>query len=769
MLRFVPRSQLPSPLPYVGDYPEWLCRILVSRGVDSPEKADAFLHPSTERLHPPMLMQDMQKAVSILLEAKDNGTRVAIYGDYDVDGMCASSIMIETCKAMGIAYTFYIPSRQDEGYGLNKDAIRVLSQSCGVLFTVDCGITNHEEVRLARSLGMRVIVTDHHQLAPTPSPADAVLNPLLGGYPFRRLCGAGVALKVCHALLGTKGLNACLPLAALATVADLVPLIDENRVIVTHGLAMIPDMKRPGISALMEKAGIKDIPTSTQVAFQLAPRLNAVGRMASAVKGVELLTTDDPNEAASIAAELEEENTHRRKIEAEIVAQAIEQAEKNDFVRYPCLIVEGDDWNPGIIGLAAGKLAEKYHCVTIALSHREDGFSVGSARSIRGINLHEMLSRCSSMFVRFGGHEMAAGLTIRTEDIPKLREVLNFEVLSSTPEEVFFPLQEYDAEINDEDLSLDTVRTLNMLAPFGEGNPNPVFLMRDCNLISARAIGKDGNTLSLNVLGREQAFKCIWFGHGTLVNNLPSRFDLAFAPDANTWNGSTTLQLQVKGAEQSTALWRERIEKMPEWRFAEEFAKGITSSDIGAEKAGACDVPVEISRGELYIAHCRKTAVDFLSNFPDCTDVAIGAPEHCYGYPTFVILPVPEKIPAGWSRIVLLDGEAWPGEASRLREKCDEVVTLPDSDVLLQMRAENNLTDEQLRAVYVACRGGYTDLSRFADAVGLSLAQSLTALCVLEDLRLITFTDEPFNVTVLPVRKCKTEESRIVRYYRTAQ
>lgn len=767
MLRFVPRSILPSPLPYIGEYPEWICRILISRGVDNPEKAESFLHPSLERLHPPLQMQDMQKAVSILLEAKDNGIRVAIYGDYDVDGMCASSIMIETCKAMGIAYTFYIPSRQDEGYGLNKEAIRSLSETCGVLLTVDCGITNHDEVRLARSLGMKVIVTDHHQLAPTPSPADAVLNPLLGEYPFRRLCGAGVALKVCHALLGMKGLKTCLPLAALATVADLVPLIDENRVIVTCGLSMIPEMKRPGITALLEKAGIKDIPTSTQVAFQIAPRLNAVGRLASAVRGVELLTTDDPAEAAAIAGELEEENTHRKKLESVIVAQAIQQAEKNDFVRYPCLIVNGDGWNPGVIGLAAGKLAEKYHCVTIVFSNREDGFSVGSARSIRGINLHELLSRCASLFVRFGGHEMAAGLTMRTEDIPKLKEILNFEVLSTTPEEVFFPQQEIDAEISEEVLSLDTVRMLDQLAPFGEGNPIPVFLMKDCNLVCARSIGKDGNTLSLSVLGREQVFKCVWFGHGSLANKLPSRFDLAFAPDANTWNGVTTLQLQIKGVEQSTALWRERIEKLPEWRFTDEIAKGIAKADPDAGKDNAFDAPVEIGRGDLYIAHCRKTAIDFLMNFPDCTDVTIGAPEQCYGYPTLVILPDLTKIPSGWSRIVLLDGEAWPGEAKRLLEKSGEVVPLPTSDALQHLETEINLTDEQLRAVYVACRSGQTDLDRISSLVGLTESQTVTALCVMEDLRLITFSAEPFGVTVLPVRKCKTEESGLVRYLRS--
>lgn len=294
MLKLVRRG-LPNSEP-IGDLPASISAILRTRGIDTPEKAEAFLDPDISRLHDPFLMNGMDKAVRLIQAAVAAGERIVIYGDYDVDGVCATSIMLETLRDMGADPDFRIPSRHGEGYGLNCDAIRELAADHKLLITVDCGITNHEEVKLAQMLGMTVVVTDHHQPAETPSPANAVLNPLLGDGPYPRygrLCGAGVALKLTQALLGMEGVMRRIDLAALATVADIVPLVDENRIIVHEGLRQMDTGSRPGIAALLKCSGAQPPLTSTDLGYKLGPRLNAAGRLEDASKGVLLLTAPD--------------------------------------------------------------------------------------------------------------------------------------------------------------------------------------------------------------------------------------------------------------------------------------------------------------------------------------------------------------------------------------------------------------------------------------------------------------------------------------------
>ena len=408
----------------LGEYEPWLSDLLRSRGINTPEKAEAFLHPSLSRLHDPMAMQDMDKALRLIREAVDREEGIQVYGDYDCDGVCAASIMWETlteyAASVGKApkIEWRIPSRHGEGYGLNCAAVREIAREHRLLITVDCGITNHEEVRLAQLLGMRVIVTDHHQLAETPSPADAALNPLLGSYPFRRLCGAGVALKVCQALLGMEALRRRLDLAALATVADLVLLADENRAIVSEGISAILNTDRPGLRALLLLAGIGEKLTSTDIAFRLAPRINAGGRMEEADQCVRLLLSRDQAEAEQIARHLEENNAARKSEQNRITAEAEDLMRTQVCFRQDlAVVVMGEGWNSGIIGLAAGNLCEKYHFPTIVLSN-QNGTATGSCRSIPGVDIHKLLSRCSDLFLRFGGHEQAAGLTMQAELVP---------------------------------------------------------------------------------------------------------------------------------------------------------------------------------------------------------------------------------------------------------------------------------------------------------------------------------------------------------------
>lgn len=407
----------------IGTLPLRMSNLLRYRGVSTPEEAERFLHPRLTDLLDPLTMPGMEKAVSIIRQAVREQWGITIYGDYDVDGICATSIMLETLRDLGAQHVRpYIPSRHEEGYGLNADAIELLAKESRLLLTVDCGITNLDEVALAKKRGMTVIVTDHHQLAEKLPEADAVLNPLIEPYAFKRLCGAGVALKITQALLGMDGVEKRIDLAALATVADIVPLMEENRVIVREGMMRMGTSARPGLKKLMELAQVSQPVNTGHLGFRLAPRLNAGGRLETAEQCVKLLTTKDEAEATAIATHLNGLNQERQAMEKQIVEQAISAIPaqvnfRTDFA----IVILGQEWNNGVIGLAAGRICEKYHFPTIVLSQHGD-LAVGSCRSIPGVDIHQMLTACKALyqaeghgqlFERFGGHSQAAGLTIR--------------------------------------------------------------------------------------------------------------------------------------------------------------------------------------------------------------------------------------------------------------------------------------------------------------------------------------------------------------------
>ena len=537
----------------VGELPLWLSTLLRTRGVDTPEKAERFLHPALEQLHDPMLMQDMDKAVRIIRKAVAEQTPILVYGDYDVDGVCATAILLETLREMGARADFRIPSRHGEGYGLNENAVREIAQAHKLLITVDCGVTNHEEVRLAQLLGMTVIVTDHHQLADTPSPADAVLNPLLGDYPFRRLCGAGVALKLCQALMGMEAVKARLELAALATVADIVPLIDENRVIVRMGLEAMSATRRPGIKALMLVSGVTPPVNAGQVGFRLAPRLNAGGRLEDAAQGVRLLLAEDQQTAEQLAAHLEQANQQRQAIEQDITRQAMAALETDvDFLEDRVIVVMGEGWNSGVIGLAAGRICEKLHFPTIVLSRQEE-LAVGSCRSIPGVNIHAMLCTCKDLFLRFGGHEQAAGLTMRAELVPELRRRLNLAIRENCDERCYIPRKEYDLAMPLQAVNLALIDQLSLMQPTGYGNPAPVFLTCGAQVQQARRVGKDRQHLKLTLLEGGALRDGIGFSLGDAADEGLETVDVLYAPEKNDFQGRVTAQLQRRAARRCRA------------------------------------------------------------------------------------------------------------------------------------------------------------------------------------------------------------------------
>ena len=540
--RFIRRCS--GTAPFEG-FPGWFSALLRARGVTTAEEARRFLSPSLDDLHDPFLMPGMEKTVRLLREAIEKGETILVYGDYDADGVCAASILLDVLHEEGASLAYRIPSRHTEGYGLNTDAVREIAQKANLLITVDCGVSNPEEVALAKKLGLTVIITDHHQPPEILPPADVVMDPLLGGYPFPFLCGAGVALKICQALQGLPGAEKRLDLAALATVADIVPLQGENRLIVREGLYRMETASRPGLKALLAAAGVQPPLTADHLAFRLAPRLNAAGRLGDARLGVHLLLTPDPAKAEHIAGLLEDANRTRQSLEREMTASALSQLSLESLAAAHVVVVSGENWNPGLIGLTAGRLCERFHLPAIALSLRGDT-AVGSCRSIPGVNIWLMLSACADLLDHFGGHEQAAGLTVKTENIPLLRARLEKVISSSAPEECFLPSMEYDLVVPFRTWTVETLSLLDQLEPVGCGTPAPLFLLRGAEVQSLRRVGRDGSHLKLTVLDEDlSVVDGIAFSQGDIADEAPAVLDLLYRPVRNDFRGRVSIEAQV--------------------------------------------------------------------------------------------------------------------------------------------------------------------------------------------------------------------------------
>lgn len=544
-MRFIPRC-VPDFTP-LGSLPGWLSALLRARGVDTEDKARRFLNPDLSALHDPFLMPGMAEAVRLIRRAVAAQERIIVFGDYDADGVCATSILLETLRDEGAQVSFRLPDRRKDGYGLNEDAVRKISKVAQLLITVDCGISSHAEVALARSLGLTVIVTDHHQLPPELPGADAVLNPLLGDYPCPWLCGAGVALKICQALQGLPGVEKRLDLAAIATVADVVPLRDENRIIVREGLRRIETTGRPGLRALLETSGTSGPLRADALAFRLGPRLNAAGRLADASLGVQLLSTGKRDTALAAAKQLESLNRQRQDLEREITAAAFRQVAESARPEDRVLLAAGEGWNPGLIGLSAGRLCEKYTRPAIVLSLPEDGGpAVGSCRSVPGVHIFELLQACGDLLIRYGGHAQAAGLTVSRENIPALRERLNRIVRETCSDDCFIPRLEYDLELPFRDWTPETLAELDLLEPTGCGNPPPLFLLSGAQVTSMRRVGRDQSHLQLSLRTAENTFvRGIGFSMGDEADREHLDVDLLYCPVRNDFNGRVSVEAQV--------------------------------------------------------------------------------------------------------------------------------------------------------------------------------------------------------------------------------
>ena len=541
-----------------------LSRMLINRGIDDTEAAEHFLHPTIHRLHDPMKLGQMDKAVARIRRAIKDGEHIRTQGDYDVDGSTSCALLDQFFSLVGAKHSFSIPRRSD-GYGLSHGAIeRAHADGVTLLLTVDNGISAHDEIAHAVELGMDVIVTDHHTVGETLPRAHAIIHPSLPGYeyPFSGLCGCAVAFKLALAIATSYGdtnslgprftafLENALALVAVASVCDVVNLVDENRILVRHGLAALETANHPGLRALLDAASVVFPVDVTDVGFRIGPRLNAGGRMGHESLAAELLTCEDPARAADLAQEMDRLNTQRQKVERDAtrVAKAMveERGNDDDFI-----VVAHEDFAPGVVGIVAARLVDAFSRPSLVLAiNNEEGVATGSGRSTPDFHLLDALKQCESRFTRYGGHAQAAGVTIRREQIPGLQEELN---AASRLSESFVSQRKFlqiDSLVDPEELCLSMVEEIARLEPFGQGNPEPLLALEAGRIVGRpRVVGKTGKHLSFLVSpGGGPAYRAIGFRlaeHFEAVNRARD-VDLVFCPRISRFRGDPELEIEVR-------------------------------------------------------------------------------------------------------------------------------------------------------------------------------------------------------------------------------
>lgn len=540
-----------------------VAQLLLNRGINLVSKARFYLDPNFYEESNPQEIPDLLKARDRILQAISKNEKITIYGDYDVDGVTATSCLLTTLKQFTENIDFYIPSRITEGYGLNKEAVKLLKKEnkTDLLITCDCGITNHKEIELANSLGMDVIVTDHHSLPENLPPACAVLNPRLlpPDHKLHNLPGVGVAYKLAQAILKTLSTQhlalstKLLDLVTLGMIADLAPLVDENRYLVQIGLPKLASTNRIGLKELLRICGYEKALNTDSVGFGIAPRINAIGRLADAKLAVKLLTTNDLLEAVHIATELDIQNKHRQLLCEKILDQAVTLvSEYVDLKNDKCIVLAKEDWHHGVLGIVASRIVEKFNLPTILIGvEKEQNIGRGSGRSINALNITDVLCLCSNHLERFGGHKAACGLSIRRENIEGF--VLEFKAQANKllKEKDLEPTLQIDMELPITCLNRDLLQKINKLSPFGLGNPTPLFASEEVEVVDHKTIGKDGKHLKLmlksNIYQSSKVFESlIWNNSAENQFKAGDVIKVAYAPKLNSYNGEVFTQLEIK-------------------------------------------------------------------------------------------------------------------------------------------------------------------------------------------------------------------------------
>jgi single-stranded-DNA-specific exonuclease len=536
--------------------PSLIARLLLNRGLSDPEEVLAFLEPTLDRLATPFGLPDLGAAADRLARAVRQREPIAVYGDYDADGLTATCLMTQFFQELGLPCFPYIPDRLEEGYGLNQTALEKLASKARLLVTVDCGVSDATEVAWAQDHGMEVIITDHHELPPELPPALAVVNPKRGGeaYPFEMLAGVGVALLLALAVrarLRDEGwfenhpepnLKNYLDLVVLGTAADVVPVLGENRILVRQGLKVLEETRRPGLLALKEASGLNGkTVTFRDLCFRLAPRLNAAGRLGQAQGALHLLLATDLGQARTQARILNDLNRRRQSLEQEVLKQALSLIRQEGWEQRPVMVLGREGWHPGVLGIAAARLAEEFHR-PVALVSLKDGLGKGSARSIEGYHLFQGLRACRQHLVKFGGHEAAAGFTVVEENLPALQEALEEAFWGQVGETRLRPTLRVDAAVDLFDLDKNFYKHLERLRPFGPGNPEPVFVCQTVECLTSRVVGE--RHLKVQLSQGQVVMEAIAFDQGS-CHPLSGPLEVALSARFSSFMGQITPELHL--------------------------------------------------------------------------------------------------------------------------------------------------------------------------------------------------------------------------------
>lgn len=537
--------------------PDKLTRLLYSRGITDYYKFLKFFKPTIDKLYDPFLMKDCDIATERIIKAIDAKEKIMILGDYDVDGTCGASMFYLFLKHFGLDASVYIPDRIKEGYGISIQSIdKAKEDGIKLIVAIDCGITAYDKVEYAKLSGIEFIICDHHQAPEVIPDALAVLDPLRRDcdYPFKYLCGAGVAFKLIQAVCNRINMpdypNTLLDFVAIATSSDIVPIVDENRVLVSEGFKLINSNPKPSIKTLLEKIGLKnDTINTTNIVYTLAPRINAVGRLGDAKRAVELLTSDDPSALQELASILDSENSNRRELDKSITEDAYKLFEENSLKEKNfSIVLHNSEWHPGVIGIVAARLVEKYSLPSIVMT-TVNGVAKGSARSINGFNIYEALKKCEDKLIQFGGHNHAAGLEISLENIDDFRIAFNEIAKSELKRQELVPEIEIDAELEFEEITNSFVNILSFFEPYGPGNATPVFVSKNVQIVgNVRKAKSDTHIFKVRDDANNKMFEAVFFTSKEYDDNIKTGeyCDICYSIDKNKWNGRETIKLRIK-------------------------------------------------------------------------------------------------------------------------------------------------------------------------------------------------------------------------------
>jgi single-stranded-DNA-specific exonuclease RecJ len=780
-----------------------LAMVLVSRGIDDVKEAERFLYPQLSHLADPLLMPDMGVSVDRIIRALDSGERICIYGDYDVDGITSVSFLMKVLSAAGADVTYYIPGRLEEGYGLNEMSVREIHDTgVSLIITVDCGTSSHEEIELCGSLGMDVIVTDHHQCPQKLPPALGVINPKRSDsrYPFSEFAGVGVAYNLCRALEarlwgggnyslppGKSLSDSMLDLVALGTVADIVPLTGENRVLASLGLKRMAVTENIGLRALIKVAGLQDGPISSgQVAFVLAPRLNAAGRLADAKNAVRLLLSRDEKTALQLAKELDERNRERQRVENRILDGALKMAEKRkgDSI----LVLASEGWHPGVIGIAASKMVERYNKPAVLFSIDGDE-ARGSARSVPGLDLYELLSRCRHYYKSFGGHKQAAGLTMETGCLEDFAREVNAAAADALKGLEAKPVIWADGDLTGVRVTAEDAKSLKLLEPFGCGNATPLFIKRRVGIAGIKRVGSSREHIKVIASDGFDRLDCIAFRWMDACWPVAGqRTDLAFTPQVNQWLGRENLQLAVKDIRdfsKEECFLKSWYESMLDLDRHGVLAPAADFELSGIEKMeSGCGYQVirelfRESTGNLVLVNGYSDVLDVLSMlllYPN-VEVQFGRIESCCADRNYVIVhPYSLEGMEGCSgKLYFFAHSVMPMQLRAIeRLKTKKCVMLTDLKApglgteLLSLIPERDTFVTLYRTVKKYVSLGFNDVIRWAVTKGISPASAVIALESLIALGLAAKRDGGIVLETAPQNKVNLQDAPPIKIIKAA-